>query len=129
MVIVSNNKFVPLEDLEVYKLAREFSKLSWSVYDKLDTQNKIILGSQFIRAVDSVGANIAEGFGRYHFLDKIRFFYNSRGSLYEAKHWLDLLLERDKIAQEIYEQFKSTHKQIEIKLNNLISVTYKNKTA
>ena len=44
-----------------------------------------------LEAVDSVGANIAEGYARFHFLEKVRFYYISRASLSEGvEHWIDL---------------------------------------
>lgn len=66
----------------------------------MNYENKKIIGSQFIRAIDSVGANIAEGYGRYHYLDRIKFYYNSRASLFESKHWVLLLKERKIINNE-----------------------------
>lgn len=86
-----------LGDLEIYKLSREISKDAWDIYNKLDWDIKKIIGNQFICAIDSIGANIAEGFGRFHFLDKNKFNYNARASLLESIHWLELLEERNKI--------------------------------
>ena len=37
------------------------------------------------RASCSVLLNIAEGYGRYHYLDRLRFMYIARGSLAETK--------------------------------------------
>lgn len=48
------------------------------------------LTDQLKRASASIGANIAEGFGRYHYKDKLLFFYNSRGSIYETMHFIEL---------------------------------------
>jgi len=121
---VVQNKYIELEDFEVYKLAREYSKFSWEIYALLDWQSKKIIGDQFIRSVDSVGANIAEGYGRFHYLDKNKFYYNARGSLLESKHWLELLLERKFIQQEKYTQIVSVNKNILIKLNTLIKTQY-----
>jgi four helix bundle protein len=45
-------------------------------------------GIQLLRAVDSVGANIAEATGRWHTPDRRRFLYIARGSLMETEHWL-----------------------------------------
>ncbi len=122
-----NNKYLELKDLEVYKLAREYSRLSWEIYVLLNWQNKKIIGDQCIRSVDSVGANIAEGYGRFHYLDKNKFYYNARGSLLESEHWLELFLERKFINQEKYQQLIDLNKNILIKLNTLIKSQYKRK--
>jgi hypothetical protein len=55
---------------------------------------------QFVDSVDSIVANIAEGFGRFHYRDNMRFYYYSRGSLLEAKHWIKLLYQRGLITKE-----------------------------
>ncbi|MBU4332764.1 four helix bundle protein [Patescibacteria group bacterium] len=121
-------KFIPLKNLEVYKLSRELSKIGWDIYESLNWQDKKIMGDQFIRATDSVGANIAEGYGRFHFLDRIRFYYNSRGSLNEAiTHWLELLNERGKVDEARCKQMKNIANRLSLKLNNFISSTYKTK--
>ena len=115
--------------MEVYKLARELSGLGWEIYEKLDWQTKKIMGDQFIESTDSSGANIAEGYRRYHYLDQIKFYYNARASLSEANnHWLDLLYERNKVDKGKYDKFKEISKNLEVKLNNFIAVTYKAKS-
>ncbi len=117
-----------LENLQVYTSARELSRIAWEIFDKFDWRLKKIVGDQFIESTDSVGANIAEGYGRYHYLDRIKFFYNARGSLLESKHWLELIVERklsnNKVLTASY--FK-THEELKPKLNNLIKSLYKNK--
>jgi four helix bundle protein len=101
-------KYIQLKDLEVYKLARELSKIGWEIYNDLDWQNKKIIEDQFITSTDSFGANITEGYSRYHYLDKIKFFYNSRASLTESsEYWLELLKERNKIKENNYKKFKA----------------------
>ena len=120
--------YILLKDLEVYRLARELSQTSWKVYESLNWQDKKIMGGQFIEAIDSVGANIAEGYGRYHYLDKIKFYYNSRASLLEAcQHWLELLRERNKIKEDDFKKIKDIQEKLLIKLNNFITSTYKAK--
>lgn len=57
-----------LKDLEIYQLARELSKIGWEIYENLDWQTKKIMEDQFINATDSFGANIAEGYSRYHYI-------------------------------------------------------------
>ncbi len=119
-------KYIALKDLEVYQIARELSKKAWIIYKKLDWQDKKILGDQFISSVDSIGANIAEGYKRYHYLDKIKFYYNSRASLSEAcGHWLELLLEREKISQEVFNELKILEEKLSVKLSNFIASTHR----
>ena len=120
-------EYFKLEDLEAYKLTREYSKRSWEVYIKMNWQTKKVIGDQFIRSADSVGANLAEGYGRYHYLDKIKFYYNSRASLLEANHWVELLLERDIITKEEQNNLKNIKKDIHLKTNGLIKSQYSRK--
>jgi len=116
--------YIPLPRMEVYQLARELSDKSWEVFQKLDWHQQKIIGDQFIRAIDSVGANIAEGYGRYHAADRIKFYYNSRASLIEAtEHWLELLLARGFIIGEAYRGIKECADKLSLKLNNFISIT------
>lgn len=112
-----------LLDLEVHKLAREISKESWKIYQQLVWQDKKIIGDQFITAIDSIGANIAEGFGRFHFLDKNKFNYNARGSLVESIYWVDLLTEREKVEKKKGIELKIKLNHLAVKLNNYISST------
>ena len=69
------------EDLQVYEVAREFRKAMYQVARKLPEEEKFGLANQIRRAAVSLTNNIAEGHGRYHFLDQIRFTLQSRGSL------------------------------------------------
>ena len=115
--------FMELNDLEIYKIAKEISCDAWNIYKVFDWQTKKIIGDQFISAIDSVGANIAEGFGRFHYLDRNKFNYNARGSLVESSHWLYLLNEREIINAEEYNKLDYKLKQLSIKLNNYINST------
>lgn len=117
--------YIQLKDLEVYKLSRELSRMAWAIYEELGWRDKKIMGDQFIESADSVGANISEGYKRYHYLDRIKFYYNSRSSLSEScSHWLELLYEREKMTQDKYEKVKEIEKKLSVKLANFISTTY-----
>lgn len=71
------------EDLEVYKLAREFCKKVGKLIKMLPKEEDYNLKPQMKRARVSVTNNIAEGFGRYHFQENIQFCRHSRGSICE----------------------------------------------
>jgi four helix bundle protein len=124
---MENQNFIELKDLEVYQLSRKLSSDAWRIFCRMNYEDRSHIGDQFLRAVDSIGANIAEGYGRYHFLDKIRFYYNSRGSHLEAfTHWLELMFEREKITESEFKSISEIAKTLKIKLNNFISATMKN---
>ena len=71
------------EDLEVYRVAREFRKAMYRLNRQLPSFEKFELGSQIPRASVSLTNNIAEGHGRFHYLEQIKFCLNARGSLEE----------------------------------------------
>src|SRR6266550_5679341 len=75
--------FQTFEDLQVYKAARDFRKAMYAVNRHLPDFEKYELGSQIRRASVSLTNNMAEGHGRFHYPDQIRFFLHSRGSLQE----------------------------------------------
>jgi len=77
-----------IEDLEVYNLAESFADKIWFLVLKWDYFAKDTLGKQMVRSSDSIGANIAEGFGRFHYKENKNFCYFSRGSIIETKTWL-----------------------------------------
>jgi len=120
--------YIKLSDLEVYKIAREISKAAWEIYDSLSWQEKKIIGAQHVESADSIGANIAEGYGRFHYLDKIKFYYNARGSLFECQHWTELMEERNIGNSKLLNKLKELLNKQEVKLNNFINSTYKSKT-
>ena len=121
----AGKKHIDLKDMEIYQLARELSSKAWKIYGRLHWQDKKTMGDQFVTATDSVGANFTEGYGRYHYMGKVKFCYNARGSLFEAAdYWLELLFEREKISEKQYNGYYSVYKKIQIKLNNYISAIY-----
>ncbi len=119
--------YLPLNQLNAYKLSCVYSEEVWIIYQSLDWRLKKLIGDQTVRSTDSVGANIAEGYGRYHYLDKIKFYYNARGSLFESKHWLDKMYKRKYITKEEYLKLGKIYKNIQINLNCLISSIYRTK--
>jgi len=93
------NTFQTFEDLEVYKAAREFRKAMYAVSRCLPDSEKYNLGRQIRRAAVSLTNNMAEGHGRFHYPDQIRFFLHSRGSLQELIDDLNVCLD-EKYVQE-----------------------------
>jgi four helix bundle protein len=77
------------EDLKVLKVAESLADSIWKKVVKWDQFPQGTVGQQLARAADSVGANIAEAFGRFHYSEKLQFLYYARGSLFETKYWLN----------------------------------------
>lgn len=73
-----------LETLECYQLAQQVLKEAYALAKQFPDVEKYNLCDQIRRASTSGVLNIAEGYGRYHYLDRIRFLYNARGSLSEV---------------------------------------------
>jgi four helix bundle protein len=72
------------EDLDCYQLAIQVVREAYRVAKALPSEEKYNLADQLRRASVSIALNIAEGYGRYHYLDSLRFYYNARGSLEET---------------------------------------------
>ena len=58
-------KFLQLNDIGIYKLSYNLSNYVWKIVVEWDHFSKSSVGIQYVKVVDSVSANIAEGFGRY----------------------------------------------------------------
>lgn len=78
------------ENLEIYQLGEKLSHAIYAAVKRWPHFDRDTLGKQIVRSVDSIGANIAEGYGRGMGPDQKRFLRIARGSVYETKHWLRL---------------------------------------
>lgn len=76
------------ENLRVFLLAEELADRIWGIALHWDWFPRKTIGSQIVRAADSIGANLAEGTGRGTYNDNRRFICIARGSLNETKYWL-----------------------------------------
>ena len=75
--------------LECWKLARKVKLFFYEkILPKLPKEEKYNLGNQIRNAAISATANIAEGYGRFHFKESIQFYRISRGSQFELKDHL-----------------------------------------
>jgi four helix bundle protein len=112
------------QSIEDYDMFQALEKLSDEVWDatlawRPYAQNTV--GQQLVRAVDSVGANLVEGDGRYHHREKLNFFYIARGSVKEARYWVRRARIRRLLPEE---QAKALERQLEATrrwINTLIS--------
>ncbi|BDQ01502.1 four helix bundle protein [Ignavibacterium sp.] len=109
-----------LEELQVYQLSMNIAERIWNIVIEWDYFAKDVVGKQLMRAVDSVAANLSEGFGRYFYKENKQFCYYSRGSLYETKTWIRKAFNRKLIEEKIYLELITEIETIGVKLNNYI---------
>ena len=76
------------EEMPVWQKAMDLAVMIFELTQSLPQKEDYGLTSQIRRSALSVSANIAESFGRAHTLDKLNFYYHSRGSLSETKSHL-----------------------------------------
>ncbi|MGI8494609.1 MAG: four helix bundle protein [Pyrinomonadaceae bacterium] len=115
------------ENLRVYQLSEELADKIWLIVRAWDNLARDTVGKQIIRAADSIGANIAEGSGRYTFIENRRFAHIARGSLYETKHWLRRAYKRNLLAKKQTEELKPIIDELAPKLNAYINALQKAK--
>jgi len=99
--------FQTFENLEAYQVAREFRKAMYGVNRRLSDFEKFELASQIRRAAVSLTNNIAEGHGRYHYPDQIKFLLQARGSLSELVDDLNVCLDENYLPAAEIEILKS----------------------
>ena len=115
-----NATFRKFEDLDVYKKAREFRKRMYAAARRLPDFEKYELGRQIRRAAVSLTNNIAEGHGRYHYLDEIKFQLQSRGSLAELLDDLNVCQDEDYLPITEIVELKERAKEVQRLINGYI---------
>jgi len=83
-------------------------------------EEKWDLANQIRRSSKSVGANIAEGHGRFYYRDRVRFCYNARGSLSETENHLRAARELGYISEQTYRQGRDLASETQRLLNGYI---------
>lgn len=110
-----------IEKLEVYLLSKEFTVSIYLLTENFPQEEKFGITSQLRRASSSIGANVSEGYGRYHYKEEILFDYKARGSLYECYFFLDLAKELKLISNKEFLKYKMTINRLGVKINNYIA--------
>jgi len=120
---MGEQKFLRLKDISAYRISFDLSNYVWDIIITWNYFTKDTVGKQFARAVDSISANIAEGFGRYSKKDKIRFYRYSFGSVKESLDWNQKAKVRKLIANEQYKHILQELKKLPKEINSLINFT------
>lgn len=122
-----NQKTSTFEDLAVWQRCRELRKKVSALVRNFPKHDQFRLVDQMLRASRSVTANIAEGYGRYHYQENSQFCRQARGSLYELLDHLTVALDEEYIDRNEFEEFqKEIFRSIKV-LNGYIKYLQKSK--
>jgi len=114
-------------ELETWKQARKIRNIISGVVKNFPVEEKFRLTDQIIRCSRSIGNNIAEGHGRFHYQDNIRFCIIARGSLSETLDHIIVALDERFITQEEFQSFRAEYDQCLKLLNGYIQFVKKKK--
>ena len=123
IVFGAEKKFLRLADIECYVISFGLSNRVWEVVAQWNGLAQRTVGEQYIRAIDSVSANIAEGFGRYVKKNIIRFYRIARASLFECLDWNEKAKARNLLSLEQYKSLFSDLQRLPKSINGLIKFT------
>ncbi len=115
-----------INDLEVYQLGMHLGNITYQLVSRWERFDKNTVGYQLVRAVDSIPANISEGYGRFHFKEQRQFCYIARGSLYETRTWLEKALQRKPENSDSIEEIRALMDKLHVKLNAYIKYINRN---
>ena len=115
------------KDLEVWKKCRQLRQEIWLLVKEFPPEEKYRLSDQLIRSSRSPSAQIAEGYGRYHFQENVQFCRIARGSLYEVLDHLTVCLDSEYITSAKHDAIENlTYECIRL-LNGYINYLIKSK--
>jgi four helix bundle protein len=109
-----------LEDIRALQIAERIADEVWKVVVEWGFFERDVVGKQLARAADSIGANISEAYGRFHYGEKIRFLYYARGSIFETKYWMNRSMSRDLMSEDAVESYSTQLTNLTKKLNAFI---------
>jgi len=93
-------------ELELWKQSRKIRNWISDLVKTFPAEEKYRLTDQIIRASRSIGNNIAEGHGRFHYQDNIRFCILARGSLSETLDHMIIAIDEKIIPEEKMQSFR-----------------------
>ena len=112
-----------ITDIKAYNIAFALSNYVWDIIIQWDWFSKDTVGKQYVKAVDSISANLAEGFGRYYKKDKILFYRYSFSSLKESTDWTEKANVRKLLTSEQYQHISTELSILPKEINQFIKLT------
>ena len=113
-------KLARFEDLKVWQLAHELSLEVAKLVKSFPKDEKFDLADQMRRSARSIPSDISEGFGRFHFNDKLTFYERARSSLGELRNHFNEALGNGYLGEAGYEDFTKRINEIGYLLNRMM---------
>jgi len=110
------------ETLKVWQKAHAFMlEIHKQLLPLIPKEEKFGLTDQIRRFSKSIGANIAEGNGRFYYMDNVRFCYQARGSLDETLNHMKVALDLGYCSKELYDDLRNQAEEVRRMLNGYIA--------
>ena len=123
IMLEDEGQYLKLNDIGAYRISFNLSNYVWEKVVEWGYFEKDTVGKQFVRSIDSISANLAEGFGRYGKKEKIQFFRYSFGSLKESFNWNEKARVRNLISEAEYNHIIEELQKLPREINYLIRFT------
>lgn len=115
------NNIRSFEDLVCWQKARELKQYVKVLCEQFPKSEQYLLTAQVKDAYRSVTANIAEGYGRFHFKENTQYCRQSRGSLYEVLDHMIEACDENYITSEQLATFREKFETVKAPLNGYIN--------
>ncbi len=115
--------YLTIEQIDAYEVSFELSNYVWKAVVKWDYFAKKAMRHQYVSAIDSISANLAEGWGRYYKKEKIQFYRYSFGSLKESEDWTRKSIQRELLTSEEAQFIQERLQKLPQLINQLIQYT------
>ncbi|EKD87091.1 MAG: hypothetical protein ACD_37C00045G0003 [uncultured bacterium] len=120
-----NGKIESFTDLKAWQEGHKLVLLIYKLTSSFPKAETYSLVDQMRRVASSITANVAEGFGRHGYKEKVQFYYMAKGSLTELKNFLIISKDVGYLSEE---NFKSLIEQASIADQLLQGLIRKSKT-
>lgn len=109
-----------------YQRAVRIANQIWKLVEKWDKLAQFTIGTQVVRSIDSVSANLAEGWNKPTKKNRLKYYHIALGSLVESQDWLEKSFERNLIDKKIHDECANETQQLLRQIRHLIASTQKN---
>jgi four helix bundle protein len=116
-----------LDDFELYNSARHLRRKTYQLIRQLPHEEKYCLANQMRRAAVSVSNNIAEGHGRWYYLENAKFCRTARGSVGELIDDFNVCSDENYGDRQLVDELRGDARQLIARINGYIAYLRRSK--